>query len=182
MPVVGAAVPACQADSSSSAPWDWLPNVDGVLYFVREILAAHSTGAPRNHPRHRRPHSPPKIAQLAAADPRIQVTAPSPTFVPIYGAPPVAIVPLRIGGGTRLKIYEAMAAQIPVVSTTIGAEGLSVNPPQDIRLADTPPTSPPNASNFSTAPELRARLSRAAWGNGVMPTTPGSKSPVASKK
>src|ERR1017187_2902231 len=40
----------------------------------------------------------------------------------------VAIVPLRIGGGTRLKIYEAMAAQIPVVSTTIGAEGLSVNP------------------------------------------------------
>ena len=47
-------------------------------------------------------------------------------------------MPLRIGGGTRLKIYEAMAAQIPVVSTTIGAEGLSVNPPHDIRLADSP--------------------------------------------
>ncbi len=50
----------------------------------------------------------------------------------------VCIVPLRIGGGTRLKIYEAMAAGIPVVSTTIGAEGLAVEHGVNIRLADTP--------------------------------------------
>jgi glycosyltransferase involved in cell wall biosynthesis len=49
----------------------------------------------------------------------------------------VFIVPLRIGGGTRLKIYEAMAAGVPVVSTTIGAEGLDVQHPETIRLADT---------------------------------------------
>ena len=48
----------------------------------------------------------------------------------------VSIVPLRIGGGTRLKIYEAMASGIPVVSTAIGAEGLEINPPRDIRIAD----------------------------------------------
>jgi glycosyltransferase involved in cell wall biosynthesis len=50
----------------------------------------------------------------------------------------VSVVPLRIGGGTRLKIYEAMAAGVPVVSTTIGAEGLDVHPPDDIRIADRP--------------------------------------------
>jgi len=48
------------------------------------------------------------------------------------------IVPLRIGGGTRLKIYEAMAAGRAVVSTTVGAEGLDVHPGRDIVLADSP--------------------------------------------
>jgi glycosyltransferase involved in cell wall biosynthesis len=50
----------------------------------------------------------------------------------------VSIVPLRIGGGTRLKIYEAMAAGTATVSTSIGAEGLDVCHPANIRLADTP--------------------------------------------
>ena len=50
----------------------------------------------------------------------------------------VSIVPLRIGGGTRLKIFEAMAAGIPVVSTTIGAEGLEVRSGENIRIADAP--------------------------------------------
>ena len=50
----------------------------------------------------------------------------------------VSIVPLRIGGGTRLKIYEAMAAGAPVVSTAIGAEGLDVAHGENIFLADSP--------------------------------------------
>jgi glycosyltransferase involved in cell wall biosynthesis len=49
----------------------------------------------------------------------------------------VYIVPLRIGGGTRLKIFEAMAMGKPVVSTTIGAEGLPVTPGTDLLIADT---------------------------------------------
>jgi glycosyltransferase involved in cell wall biosynthesis len=48
----------------------------------------------------------------------------------------VSVVPLRIGGGTRLKIYEAMAAKIPVVSTTVGAEGLDIRNGEDIYIAD----------------------------------------------
>ena len=50
----------------------------------------------------------------------------------------VSIVPLRIGGGTRLKIYEAMAARTPVVSTSVGAEGLDVHGGETIALADSP--------------------------------------------
>jgi glycosyltransferase involved in cell wall biosynthesis len=48
------------------------------------------------------------------------------------------IVPLRVGGGTRLKIYEAMALEKPIVSTTIGAEGLPVTDGNELRIADTP--------------------------------------------
>jgi glycosyltransferase involved in cell wall biosynthesis len=48
------------------------------------------------------------------------------------------IVPLRIGGGTRLKIYEALAMEKPTISTTVGAEGLNIDNGNDILLADTP--------------------------------------------
>jgi polysaccharide biosynthesis protein PslH len=74
----------------------------------------------------------------------------------------VVIVPLRIGGGTRLKIYEAMAAGKAVVSTTVGAEGLDVHDGRDIILAD-------DARAFSQAVimllrdrELRGRYEKAA--------------------
>jgi glycosyltransferase involved in cell wall biosynthesis len=50
----------------------------------------------------------------------------------------VYVVPIRIGGGTRLKIYEAMAMEKPVVSTTIGAEGLPVRDGEELLIADTP--------------------------------------------
>jgi glycosyltransferase involved in cell wall biosynthesis len=63
-----------------------------------------------------------------------------------------------------LKIYEAMAAQIPVVSTTIGAEGLSVNPPHDIRLADSPGHFAEQCLELLANPQLRATLSQAATG------------------
>ena len=56
---------------------------------------------------------------------------------PYIAAAAVCIVPLRIGGGTRLKIFEAMAMAKPVVSTTIGAEGLPVRHGENILLADT---------------------------------------------
>ena len=56
----------------------------------------------------------------------------------LVGREEISIVPLRIGGGTRLKIYEAMAAGVAVVSTTIGAEGLDVHPGEDILIADDP--------------------------------------------
>jgi glycosyltransferase involved in cell wall biosynthesis len=141
---------------------DWLPNVDGVLYFVREILPLIRQVRPETTLAIVGRTPPPKIAQLAVADPRIQVTGTVPDIRPYLWSSAIAIVPLRIGGGTRLKIYEAMAAQIPVVSTTIGAEGLSVNPPHDIRLADTPAHFAAQCLELLTTPELRTRLSQAA--------------------
>ena len=117
---------------------DWLPNVDAVEFFVREVLP---------HIRRRRPGATAVIAgrnpsapvlALAADDPAVTVTGSVPDIRPFLWASKMCVVPLRMGGGTRLKIYEAMAAELPVVSTTIGAEGLETNPPHDIRIADAP--------------------------------------------
>jgi glycosyltransferase involved in cell wall biosynthesis len=155
--------PTTTADLVFVGSMDWLPNVDGVLYFVREILPLIRRVRPETTLAIVGRTPPPKIAQLAAVDPRIQVTGTVPDIRPYLWSSALAIVPLRIGGGTRLKIYEAMAAQIPVVSTTIGAEGLSVNPPQDIRLADTPAHFAAQCLELLTTPELRTRLARTAW-------------------
>lgn len=142
---------------------DWLPNVDGVLYFAREILPLIRKHRPETTLAIVGRTPPPSITELASADPRIQVTGTVPDIRPYLWNSAVSIVPLRIGGGTRLKIYEAMAAQIPVVSTTIGAEGLSVNPPDDIRIADAPDAFATRCLELLASPETRVAVSRAAW-------------------
>ena len=115
---------------------DWLPNVDGVLWFVREVLPIirRRRGGCSLTIAGREP--PPEIRRLAEEDPGISVTGTVPDIRPFLWGAALSIVPLRIGGGTRLKIYESMAAGISVVSTGVGAEGLSVHPPEDIRIAD----------------------------------------------
>ena len=142
---------------------DWFPNVDGVLYFAREILPLI---------RRRRPDCsvaiagrtpPPDIAALAERDSRIRVTGTVPDIRPYLWSAAVSIVPLRIGGGTRLKIYESMAARVPVVSTTIGAEGLTVHPPTDMRIADTPRDFADRCLELLADSDERRRVATAAW-------------------
>jgi glycosyltransferase involved in cell wall biosynthesis len=76
------------------------------------------------------------IEELSRLDSRIVVTGTVDDVRPYLWGSKASIVPLRIGGGTRLKIYESMAAGLPCISTTIGAEGLEIHPPDDIRIAD----------------------------------------------
>ncbi|HVX65432.1 MAG TPA: glycosyltransferase family 4 protein [Bryobacteraceae bacterium] len=117
---------------------DWMPNVDGVHWFVREVL-------PLIRARRRGTTlavvgrtPPPDIVALGRSDPGIRITGTVPDVRPYLWGAAVSVVPLRIGGGTRLKIYESMAAGVPVVSTAVGAEGLAVHAGEDIRLADRP--------------------------------------------
>jgi len=140
---------------------DWMPNMDGIRYFVREILPLV---------RRRRPEvtlaivgrtPPPAIEALAADDPKITVTGTVPDVRPYLWGAQVSIVPLRIGGGTRLKIYEAMAARVPVVSTPIGAEGLEVRDPENIRLADGPESFAGACVELLEDSAARARLAAA---------------------
>jgi glycosyltransferase involved in cell wall biosynthesis len=74
----------------------------------------------------------------------------------------VYVVPLRIGGGTRLKIFEAMAMGKAVVSTTIGAEGLPVHPGQDILIADDPGEFADTTIRLLGDPGRREELGRTA--------------------
>jgi len=74
----------------------------------------------------------------------------------------VVIAPLRIGGGTRLKILEAMAMGKAVVSTSLGAEGLDVVPERDLLLADDPQSFAAQIRRLLDDPELASRIGAAA--------------------
>jgi glycosyltransferase involved in cell wall biosynthesis len=113
---------------------DWEANIDGVDYFCREIWPSVKERAPEARLRivGRNPH--PRVKKLAGES--IEVTGTVPSVVEHLKEAAVFVVPLRVGGGTRLKIYEAMAMGKAVVSTSIGAEGLDVTGGRDILLAD----------------------------------------------
>lgn len=117
---------------------DWLPNIDGALWFTAEILPLIRREFPECTLALAGRSPTPALRELAARDPRLTVTGTLPDVRPWLHGASVSIVPLRIGGGTRLKIYESMAAGVPVVSTAVGAEGLDVASGETIRLADTP--------------------------------------------
>jgi len=116
---------------------DWLPNEDGMLYFVREILPLIRREEP-DVTLSIIGRAPTPAVKRLADDAGIEVTGRVDDVRPHVAAGDVYVVPLRIGGGTRLKIFEAMGMAKAVVSTTVGAEGLPVTPDQDIVIADDP--------------------------------------------
>jgi len=115
---------------------DYHPNVDAALYFAREIWPQLQSRLPQWKLTLVGSRPGPEISALAM-DPSIEVTGTVPDVRPFYREAAAAVVPLRIGGGTRLKILEAMAAGVPVISTTLGAEGLEVHPGRNILIAHT---------------------------------------------
>ena len=141
---------------------DWLPNIDGVRWFVKEVLPVLRERRPACTVAvaGRRPTR--EVEELAARDSGIIITGTVPDIRPYLWGSRVAIVPLRIGGGTRLKIYESMAAGIPVVSTTVGAEGLIYHDGKDILIADSPATFARACADLLEDAERRARIADAA--------------------
>ena len=162
---VGYFAPPLHSDSTIDLVFlgsmDWSPNVDGMLYFAEQVWPRITAQLPdcrlsivgRTPPR--------GIQALAERDPRIQVTGTVPDVRPYLWSGKVSIVPLRIGGGTRIKIYEAMAAGLPVVSTTIGAEGLPLVHGETILLADDPENFARECVRLIQNPELRSQMGKA---------------------
>jgi sugar transferase (PEP-CTERM/EpsH1 system associated) len=116
---------------------DWLPNEDAVLYFHERIFPLIEAQIPNvkfyivgQNPTER-------VKQLSRRD-NVIVTGMVDDVKPYIAKASVYVVPLRIGGGTRLKILEALAMEKAVVSTTIGCEGLQLTPDKDILVADEP--------------------------------------------
>jgi sugar transferase (PEP-CTERM/EpsH1 system associated) len=116
---------------------DWLPNEDGMLYFVREILPRIREAEPEVT-LSIIGRAPTAAVKRLADEAGIEVTGRVDDVRPHIAVGSVYIVPLRIGGGTRLKIFEAMAMGKAVVSTTVGAEGLPVTSGQNVVIADEP--------------------------------------------
>lgn len=114
--------------------FDWAPNADAAGWLTGEILPLI---------RERVPDarvvlagtSTPDVAALAG--PHVEVTGAVPSMAPYLRAADLVVVPLRVGSGTRIKILEAFAHGVPVVSTAVGAEGLDVVAGRHLALADT---------------------------------------------
>lgn len=117
---------------------DWLPNEDGVSWFADEIFPLLRKKQPAARLRIVGRNPSPRVKELAQKHAGIEVTGTVADVRPYLAQSAGLVVPLRIGGGTRLKIYEAMAMGIPVVSTTVGAEGLPLEPGQHFLRADDP--------------------------------------------
>jgi len=115
---------------------DWMPNEDAIRWFVAEILPRVRQRVPDVSLTVVGRHPPASVRALAEVDPNLRVTGSVPDVRPYVEAAAAFVVPIRVGGGTRLKIFEAMAMERPVVSTTIGAEGLPVRHDVDAVLAD----------------------------------------------
>jgi sugar transferase (PEP-CTERM/EpsH1 system associated) len=117
---------------------DWLPNEDAIRHFTDDILPLIRLKIPDVSlvVVGRDPY--PSLLELSRRDPGIIVTGRVADVRPHIENAAAYVVPIRIGGGTRLKIYEAMAMGKPVISTTVGAEGLPLRDGTDLLLADTP--------------------------------------------
>ena len=139
---------------------DWKPNIDGVECFCNEIWPLILARVPRARFRivGRDPDS--RVRNLASDS--VEVTGSVPSVVDHVRKAAVFVVPLRIGGGTRIKIYEAMAMGKAAVSTIIGAEGLDVQDGHDIVIADQPARFADAVCTLLLDREERRRLGKSA--------------------
>jgi polysaccharide biosynthesis protein PslH len=138
---------------------DYLPNVDGVRWFLRSVLPELE---------HRLPHykvtivgkNPPAELRNWERRGRIEFTGRVEDVRQYTCLADVFVVPLWIGGGTRLKILEALAMQIPVVSTRIGAEGLDLCDGVHLRLADDASTMTQAIIDLCSQPDRAQEMAR----------------------
>jgi glycosyltransferase involved in cell wall biosynthesis len=147
---------------------DYPPNVDAVVWFCQEIL-------PLLHRKHREVcftivgDSPDRKVLALAQRQGVQVTGQVPDIRPYLADCVALVVPLRSGGGTRLKILQAMAMQRPVVSTHLGAEGLEAISGTHILMGDTTQELAQHLCAVLADPQLGARLGNA--GRQLVETT-----------
>jgi glycosyltransferase involved in cell wall biosynthesis len=141
------------------------PNLDAALWLGQEIFPLVAQGLPdaRLLIVGRGPQE--ELGSLRT-DPRIEVTGAVPDIAPYFRRATVAIAPLRSGGGTRLKILEALNAGRAVVATHLGAEGLALEDGEHLLLADDPPGLARAAAALLGDPVRRQRL--AAAGRAVV--------------
>lgn len=132
------------------------PCTDAAIWLVREILPLIRAQHPDAEVWIVGKQPPPEV--LALAGPGVYVMGAVPDVRPYYGRATMAVVPLRAGGGSRLKILEAMALGRAVVSTTIGAEGLGVVDGHDVALADDPAALAATVNRLLANPDLRRQL------------------------
>jgi glycosyltransferase involved in cell wall biosynthesis len=141
---------------------DWYPNEDGVIWFLNEVYPLIRKQAAnvsfkiigRNPSAH--------LSAAVARLPEVELTGRVEDVRPFLAEAEVIVVPLRAGGGTRIKIPEAMAMGKAVVSTSVGAEGLPFTDGQEIRIADAPQDFAQAVTQLLSHSGLRIQIENAA--------------------
>jgi sugar transferase (PEP-CTERM/EpsH1 system associated) len=136
---------------------NYYPNIDAMEFFFEEMYEPLMRRVPDVQMKIVGHAPPPEIERLGRL-PNVEVTGSVPDVQPYYDEATVFVVPLRLGGGTRLKILEAMAMELPVVSTSVGAEGLNIHPGEDILIADDAETFVESTIRLLSDPDLYARI------------------------
>jgi glycosyltransferase involved in cell wall biosynthesis len=138
----------------------YVPNLDGVIHFVQDIWPRIADAHP--DARLNIVGGRPPASLLALAGPRVELTGFVPDLRPHLAAAAAIVVPLRLGGGTRLKIVEAMAMGKAIVSTTLGAEGIEAAPGRDLLIEDQPAAFADAVNRLLADPHLAARIGHSA--------------------
>lgn len=138
---------------------NYFPNIDGLMYLLREVWPILKESHPQARLKIVGQHPTPEV--LACRGPRVEVTGRVDDVRPHLAGAAVCIAPLRIGGGTRFKILEAMAMAKPVVSTSLGAEGIGYEDGRHLLIGDDPPAFAAAVGRVLDDPALAARLSQA---------------------
>ncbi len=141
---------------------DWLANEDAILYFEEKVLPLIVRDVPDITLTVAGRDPTARLRRLAQVNDHIQLTGTVPDVRPYVDAAAVYVLPLRVGSGTRLKIFEAMAMGKAIVSTRIGAEGLPVVSGKHLLLADKPEEFAASVVRLVKDGELRRQLGQAA--------------------
>lgn len=140
---------------------DFRPNVDAVLWFARRVLPRIRQAIPQAHLWivGQRPH---RRLEPLRGNPAVTLTGQVEDVRPYIAGAAVYVAPLRMGGGTRLKLLEAMALERAVVATSLGAEGFPVTNGRELVLADDPLQFASAVIALLRQPDRRTAMGRAA--------------------
>jgi len=138
----------------------YFPNIDGLTYFVQKIWPRIAEMQPKARLKIIGAQAPRSVQALVR--PGVELTGFVSDLRPHLAEAAVVVVPLRLGGGTRLKIVEAMAMGKAIVSSTLGAEGIEAVPGRDLLVEDQPAAFADAVSGLLAEPSLAARIGQSA--------------------
>jgi glycosyltransferase involved in cell wall biosynthesis len=136
----------------------WPPNIEGLTWFLDDIYPLVKQQVPDVRCTLIGARPPAKLIERAEADPSIHVTGYVDDPAPYLGDASMMVIPLRAGGGMRVKILNALAQGIPMVSTTLGCEGVALIHGEDILIADDPQSFASESARLLTDPALNERI------------------------
>jgi glycosyltransferase involved in cell wall biosynthesis len=138
----------------------WPPNIDGMIWFLEKVFPIIQKNCPDITFDIIGARPPQNLINYASTIPGVNVTGYVEDPIPFLKKAAVMVVPLRAGGGMRVKILNALAQEIPIVSTTLGSEGILVEDEKHLLIADEPSEFAQATLRLLSEPELALELGK----------------------